>query len=92
VLDPSLKLPVRLIPDVAGVAPLPLNPFVPDHTLLAKDCIVELDEKVVLEIPVKAIPIAVAVLPAVRTSCNVGIEADGIPVDHSTPAGPLVKI
>ena len=89
---PSLRLPGRLIPDVAGVPPLPLNSFVPDHTLLPKDCIVELAEKVVAEYPINCIPIPVAVLPAARTSCNVGIEADGIPVAHSTPAGPLVKI
>ena len=49
--EPSLRLPERLIPDVAGVPPLPLNSFVPDHTLLAKDCIVELAEKVVRELP-----------------------------------------
>ena len=48
----SLRLPERLIPDVAGVLPLPPNSFVPDHTLLAKDCIIELAEKVVIEDPI----------------------------------------
>jgi hypothetical protein len=52
VTEPSLRLPERLIPDVAGVPPLPLNSFVPDHSLSAKDCIVELVEKVVREVPV----------------------------------------
>jgi hypothetical protein len=94
VLVPSQRDPVKPIPEVLFVVPFAEKVFVAVKVLVASEIMFEAASKVNIDPEVRFIGLPTAVSPAVRTCCNVGIEATGTPVDHSTPvpAGLTVSI